>query len=142
MIRTLLALIPADRRGRVGSYVALTLFSVLLRAAGVVVLVPLVAALFGSTPADAWPWLGGLTVLTVAGWVLDTITARLGFDIGFAVLDRTQHDMADRLPNVELGWLTHENMATTRQAIAATGPELVGLVVNLLTPLIGAVLLP
>ena len=29
-----------------------------------------------------------------------------------------------------------------RQAIAATGPELVGLVVNLLTPLIGALLLP
>ena len=34
------------------------------------------------------------------------------------------------------------NTATARQAIAATGPELVGLVVNLLTPLISAILLP
>ncbi len=105
-------------------------------------LVPLVAALFSDAPADAWPWLGWLTALTVAGWVVDTVTARLGFDIGFAVLDSTQHDMADRLPNIRLDWLTHENTATTRQAIAATGPEIVGLVVNLLTPLIGAVLLP
>lgn len=142
MIRTLLALIPGDRRGRVWLYTVLTIFSVLLRAVGVVLLVPLVAALFSDTPADAWPWLGWLTALTVTGWVVDTTTARLGFDIGFAVLDGTQHDMADRLPNIKLDWLTHENTATTRQAIAATGPELVGLVVNLLTPLIGAVLLP
>lgn len=142
MIRTLLALIPGDRRGRVWLYTVLTVCSVLLRAVGVVLLVPLVAALFSDTPADAWPWLGGLTALTVLGWVVDTATARLGFDIGFAVLDATQHDMADRLPNIKLDWLTHENTATTRQAIAATGPELVGLVVNLLTPLIGAALLP
>ena len=142
MIRTLLALIPDDRRGQVWLYTVLTVVSVLLRAVGVVLLVPLVAALFSDTPADAWPWLGWLTALTVTGWVIDTITARLGFDIGFAVLDGTQHDMADRLPNIKLDWLTHENTATTRQAIAATGPELVGLVVNLLTPLIGAVLLP
>lgn len=142
MIRTLLALIPGDRRGRVWLYTALTVFSVLLRAIGVVLLVPLVAALFSDTPADAWPWLGWLTALTVTGWLIDTTTARLGFDIGFAVLDGTQHDMADRLPDIKLDWLTQENTATTRQAIAATGPELVGLVVNLLTPLIGAVLLP
>ncbi len=142
MIRTLLALIPDDRRPRVWVYTVLTIGSVLLRAVGVVLLVPLVAALFSDTPADAWPWLGWLTTLTVLGWIVDTSTARLGFDIGFAVLDSTQHDMADRLPNIKLDWLTHENTATTRQAIAATGPEIVGLVVNLLTPLIGAVLLP
>lgn len=142
MIRTLLTLIPADRRSRVWLYTVLTIFSVVLRAVGIVLLVPLVAALFSAAPADAWPWLGWLTALTVTGWLVDTATARLGFDIGFAVLDRTQHDMADRLPNIKLDWLTQENTATTRQAIAATGPELVGLVVNLLTPLIGAVLLP
>lgn len=142
MIRTLLALIPADRRGTVVAYAALTVVSVLLRAAGTVLLVPLVAALFGATPADAWVWLGWLTTVTVLGWAVDFICARMGFDIGFAVLDRTQHDVADRLPDIRLDWLTSENTATSRQAIAATGPELVGLVVNLLTPLLGAILLP
>ncbi|MGU3497314.1 ABC transporter ATP-binding protein [Mycobacterium sp. C31M] len=142
MIRTLLALIPGDRRSKVGLYTVLTVLSVLLRAVGVVLLVPLVAALFSPTPADAWVWLGWLTALTVAGWIVDTATAKLGFDIGFAVLDSTQHDMADRLPDIKLDWFSHDNTAATRQAIAATGPELVGLVVNLLTPLIGAVLLP
>lgn len=142
MIRTLLALIPADRRGRVGAYTALTVVSVLLRAVGTVLLVPLVAELFGDAPDRAWAWLGWLTAVTVAGWIVDFTTARIGFDLGFAVIDNTQHDVADRLPDIRLSWLTRENTATARQAIASTGPELVGLVVNLLTPLIGAVLLP
>ena len=142
MIRTLLALIPADQRAKVNGYAALTVASVLLRAAGTVLLVPLIAALFGGTPQDAWPWLGWLTLATAAGWIVDTSTARRGFELGFGLLDHTQHDVADRLPNVRLNWLTADNTATARQAIASTGPELVGLVVNLLTPLIGAILLP
>lgn len=40
MIRTLIALIPADRRGKVGIYAALTLASVVIRAAGTVLLIP------------------------------------------------------------------------------------------------------
>ncbi|ALI29710.1 ABC transporter ATP-binding protein [Mycolicibacterium fortuitum] len=145
MIRTLIALIPADRRGRVGVYATLTLVSVIIRAAGTVLLIPLVAALFSDVPRDALPWLGWLTAATVAGWIVDTATSRLGFDLGFALLDNNQHDVADRLPGIRMDWLGGDNGANTanaRQAIAATGPELVGMVVNLLTPLIGAVLLP
>ncbi|ORA26929.1 ABC transporter ATP-binding protein [Mycobacterium aquaticum] len=145
MIRTLIALVPADKRGKFGVYAVLTLISVVIRAAGTVLLVPLVAALFSDDPGGAVPWLGWLTAATVVGWVIDTATSRLGFDLGFAVLDHTQHDVADRLPSIRLDWLAGDNganTANTRQAIAATGPELVGLVVNLLTPLVGAVLLP
>ena len=142
MIRTLIALVSPAMRGKLSGYAVLTLVSVVIRAVGTVLLVPLVAALFSGTPADAWPWLGWLTAATVIGWVVDTLTSRLAFDLGFGVLDSTQHDVADRLPNIRLDWLTAENTATARQAIASTGPELVGLVVNLLTPLIGAILLP
>jgi ATP-binding cassette subfamily B protein IrtB len=142
MIRTWIRLVPADRRATMGSYTVLALVSVMLRAAATVLLVPLLGALFGETPQRALVWLGWLTAATAAGWIIDTATARLGFDLGFAVLDHTQHDMADRLPGVRLDWLSADNTATTRQAIAATGPELVGLVANLLTPLISAVLLP
>ncbi|MEB3067714.1 ABC transporter ATP-binding protein [[Mycobacterium] vasticus] len=142
MIRTLIALIPPDRRGRILGYTLLTLLSVAVRAAGTVLLVPLVAALFSDDPHRAVLWLGWLTVATLAGWIIDFAGARSGFDLGFAVLDHTQHDVADRLPSVRLDWFTPDNTATARQAIAATGPELVSLVVNLLSPLISAVLLP
>ncbi|OBI19794.1 iron ABC transporter permease [Mycobacterium sp. E2462] len=142
MIRTWLGLVPADRRTKVVRYAALGLLSVVVRAVATVLLVPLVGALFSDAPRGALVWLGWLTAATALGWVLDTSTARIGFDLGFAVLDHSQHDVADRLPDVRLDWFTAENTATARQAIAATGPELVGLVVNLLTPLSSAVLLP
>jgi ATP-binding cassette subfamily B protein IrtB len=141
MIRTWIGLVPPDRRGKLIAYTALALASVAVRAVATVLLVPLVGALFDALHR-APAWLGWLTVATVAGWVIDTATARLGFDLGFAVLDHSQHDVADRLPDVRLDWFTAENTATARQAIAATGPELVGLVVNLLTPLATAILLP
>ena len=142
MIRTWLSLVPADRRGNVIAYTVLALVSVVARAVGTVLLVPLVGALFSDTPQRALVWLGWLTAATVTGWVIDTATARIGFNLGFAVLDRTQHAVADRLPDVRLDWFSADQTATARQAIAATGPELVGLVVNLLTPLVTAVLLP
>ncbi|BBY01923.1 ABC transporter ATP-binding protein [Mycobacterium seoulense] len=142
MIRTWLGLVPADRRARVTAYAVLALVSVMIRAVATVLLVPLVGALFSGAPHRAMVWLGWLTAATVIGWVIDATTARIGFDLGFAVLDHSQHDVADRLPAVRLDWFTAERTATARQAIAATGPELVGLVVNLLTPLISAVLLP
>lgn len=142
MIRTWISLVPADHRAKVISYALQAFLSVVVRAVGAVLLVPLVGALFGDAPQRALPWLGWLTAATVIGWAIDGVTARVGFDLGFAVLDHAQHDVADRLPLVRLDWFTAENTATARQAIASTGPELVGLVVNLLTPLTTAILLP
>ncbi|GBG39741.1 ABC transporter ATP-binding protein [Mycobacterium montefiorense] len=142
MIRTWISLVPADHRAQVTHYAVLAFVAVVVRAVGAVLLVPLVGALFSDTPQRALAWLGWLSVATVTGWIVDATTARIGFNLGFAVLDHSQHDVADRLPGVRLDWFTADNTATARQAIAATGPELVGLVVNLLTPLSTAVLLP
>ncbi|CQD18830.1 transmembrane ABC transporter ATP-binding protein [Mycobacterium lentiflavum] len=142
MIRTWISLVPAHSRAKVTAYGLLALISVVVRAVGAVLLVPLVGALFSDTPQRALAWLGWLTAATVTGWIVDTMTARTSFDLGFAVLDHSQHDVADRLPGVRLDWFTADNTATARQAIAATGPELVGLVVNLLTPLTTSILLP
>ncbi|SOX55313.1 ABC transporter ATP-binding protein [Mycobacterium ahvazicum] len=142
MMRTWISLVPAHSRAKMTAYGILALISVVVRAVGAVLLVPLVGALFSDAPQRALAWLGWLTVVTVTGWVVDTMTARTSFDLGFAVLDHSQHDVADRLPRVRLDWFNSDNTATARQAIAATGPELVGLVVNLLTPLTTSILLP
>ncbi|QEN16627.1 ABC transporter ATP-binding protein [Mycolicibacterium sp. ELW1] len=142
MIRTLIRLIPAENRGQLTSYVALTLISVTLRAASALLLVPLLAALFGPHASDAWPWVGALTAVTVGGWVVDMILARIGFSLGFTLADTTQHSMANRLTDVPLRWFTADNTAVARQAIAASAPDLVGFVANLLSPFVGALLLP
>ena len=143
MIRTLLALIPADRRGKVGVYAVLASSRCCCGPAATVLLVPLVAALFGERPADAWPWLGWLTAGDAgrAGW---STPPPHGSVSTWASPCSTAPSTTwpTGCPHVRLDWFDADNTATARQAIAATGPDLVGLVVNLLTPLLDAVLLP
>ena len=142
MIRNLARLIPAEHRGVLTTYTVLSFISVILRAASAVLLVPLLGALFTATPSGALTWLGALTAATAAGWVVDMTLARLGYRIGFALVNDTQHRMADRLTDIPLGWFTADNTAMARQAIAASAPDIVAFVANLLTPFLGAVLLP
>ncbi len=142
MIGNLLRLIPAEHRGVLIVYGVLSFVSVILRAASALLLVPLLGALFSSTTADALTWLGALTAATAAGWIVDMILARIGYRIGFALVDDTQHRMADRLTDIPLGWFTADNTAMARHAIAASAPDVVAFVANLLTPFLGAVLLP
>lgn len=142
MIRTFFALLPADHHRAAYTHLGLTLISVILRGLGAVLLVPLIAALFSAEPSRAWPWLGALALTTVAGWAVDTVISRIGVDLGFALLGNAGHGVADRLTRIRLSWFNAENTATARQAIAAAGPDLVGIVVYLLTPLLAAITLP
>ncbi|MBE5468236.1 hypothetical protein E3G67_000147 [Mycobacteroides abscessus] len=142
MLSSLIRLIPHAHRGALYAYCVLSVVSVAIRAASCLLLVPLLGALFGTVPADALPWLGVLTAVTVGGWMVDTALARLGYSIGFALLNDSQHQVADRLTHIPLGWFSAERTALARQAISSGGPELVGFIANLLTPLIGAALLP
>jgi len=142
MIRTFRRLLPAGSGRPLSAHLALTVLGVVLRAVGAVLLVPLVAALFGDDPADAWAWLGALAVTTAAGWAVDSAAARRGYAIGFSLLENGQPTVADHIARIRLTWFSSENTATARQAVAATGPDLVGLVIYLINPLIGAVLLP
>lgn len=142
MIRTFLALLPRDRRPLVTRFVVLAVISVAARAAGVVLLIPLLTALFDGRHGDAVTWLGGLTLAAIVGWVVDAATSRAAYELGFDTLSSAQHAVAERLSRIRLTWFGSENIATARQAIAATGPDLVGLVVYLVLPLLTAFLLP
>jgi ATP-binding cassette subfamily B protein IrtB len=142
MLTHLIRLIPPAHRNSLYTYSALSVLSVVLRAAGCLLLVPLLGALFSTTPTDALPWLAVLTAVTIGGWIVDTALARIGYRIGFALLNDSQHQVADRLTHIPLNWFTAERTAMARQAISSGGPDLVGFIANLLTPMIGAVLLP
>lgn len=142
MIRVMLTLLPAGSGGRVTWHLVLTTIGVVLRAVGAVLLVPLVAALFSDEPSTAWLWMGLLAVATVAGWIVDWAAAQLAYRLGFGILDSGQRTLADHITTIRLSWFTADNTATTRQAVAATGPDLVGVIIYFVTPLISAVLLP
>ncbi|MEU0545299.1 ABC transporter ATP-binding protein [Nocardia sp. NPDC005978] len=142
MMRTVLSLLPPADQRRWAGYLALIGTSTIVRAIAVVLVVPLVSALFGDTPADAWRWVGALTVAVLAGWIIDSIASRIGFDLGFGILNRAQRDVSTQVARIPLRWFDEDNSAITRRAIATTGPDLVGLVGYLVTPIIQGILLP
>lgn len=142
MIRTLLALLPTDQRPVIVRFTVLAVVSVAARAASVVLLIPLLTALFDGDHRDAVIWLGALTVAAAVGWWVDSATSRHAFELGFGTLNSAQHAVAERLSRIRLTWFGTENTATARQAIAATGPDLVGLITYLVVPMLTAVLLP
>ncbi len=142
MIRTILGLLPTGSRRTVVAHLILTVIGLMLRAAGAVLIVPLVAALFEGDAGVAWRWLGALAAVTAVGWVVDIAASRRAFDLGFGLLDTGQRTVADRVSRISLRWFGAEHTATTRQAVAATGPDLVGVIVYLVTPMLAAVLLP
>ena len=85
MIRTLLALIPAERRNKVGLYTVLAVVSVVLRAVGVVLLVPLLALpwflsdITGTQRVAAIGLLGGAFLLGASKNPLSLIFSLGGF---------------------------------------------------------------
>ena len=142
MIRTLINLLPPAQRRHITPYLALTALSIALRAAAALALIPLISALFSSQPGDAWRPLAMIAIATALGWGCDSAAARHAYAVGFVLLDHAQHTVAERITTIRLQWLTGDNLATTRQAVAATGPELVGLIAYLVTPLLNALILP
>ncbi|HMR49956.1 MAG TPA: ABC transporter ATP-binding protein [Arachnia sp.] len=142
MIRTLLSLLPLTSRPQAFTHATLTALSVIARAVSAVFLVPIVAALFGPSPSQAWPWVGALAAVIAAGWVFDWASARIGYELGFGLLDTGQRAVSERLARTRLTWFDAEHLATARLGIAATGPDLVGIVVYLVTPVLSALLLP
>ena len=142
MIRTLLALIPIDRRRAFFGFIGFTLLSVIARALAVVLLIPVLGSLLGADPATAWPWVGMLLLVVCGDYVIATVASRIGLGTGFALLDTGQETVSKRLAAVELDWFTATNTATARQAIAATGPTLVGLVLYFIGPFISAAIMP
>ncbi|MDL9935431.1 ABC transporter ATP-binding protein [Gordonia sp. ABSL1-1] len=142
MITTILALLPSGSRATTIRFLCLTVISVLARAVGVVTLVPLISGLLEGDHQRALVWLGGLTAATVIGWAVDARASRLAYELGFGLLTSAQHGVAERLSRIRLTWFGGDNTSNARQAIAATGPDLVGVVIYLVVPVVGAVLLP
>lgn len=135
-------LLPTRDHARLRRYHLALAIEIIVRAAATVTLIPLLSALFSDTPSEAWRYLAILTVLTAAAWALEWKIGKMGYDLGWSLLEVSQEILAERLTRVPLAWLDGGNAATARKAIAATGPTLAGMFTYLYAPVVGAIFLP
>ncbi|MFT3662945.1 MAG: ABC transporter ATP-binding protein [Gordonia sp. (in: high G+C Gram-positive bacteria)] len=130
-----------EARGERIRFVAATVVSTVLQAASVITLVPLLHALFGGRPSQAWPWTGllvGILLLTVAS---DRVAMFAGLKLGFRIIDAVTEAGLGGIRRLDPGRLHSERASTLRDLVSVSAPESISSVVLLGSPLIHAVLL-
>lgn len=130
----------AGRRDRV-LFVVLTVLSTVLQAASVMTLIPVLQALFGDQPSQAWPWVGLLVVQLALAWVADGFATRAGLRIGFGLIDAIETSGLSAIRRLDPADLHSARASRLRDLVSTAAPESVSVVVLLGSPLIHALLL-
>ncbi|MDF3320157.1 ABC transporter ATP-binding protein [Rhodococcus sp. C3V] len=128
-------------RGSRIRFLSLTILSTILQAASVIVLVPVLRALFGERPVDAWPWVGLLVGMLLMVWAADRFALRAGLHLGFIIIDTITEAGLNGIRRLDPGQLRSERASKLRDLVAVSAPESISSVVLLGSPLIHATML-
>jgi ATP-binding cassette subfamily B protein len=142
MIRTLLSVLGHEYARPMRRTVALMTTTAAVEGLSYALLVPVLLALFGRDPADAWPWLiaFGAAVAFYAG--LRYTSDLSGMRVGTVMLRGMYHRLGDHLVRLPIGWYTagrvgEVSVMASRGLLAA-----MGVAAHLLAPFISACVTP
>lgn len=142
MIRTLLRVLGDEYAQPVRRTVALMTATAIAEGLSYALLVPVLRALFGSTPTDARPWLIAFGA-AVAGYAALRYRSDLsGFRVGTTLLRGVYHRFGDRLARLPLGWFTGGRVGEVSVLASEGVLQAMSVIAHLLAPLISAVATP
>lgn len=105
-------------------------------------LVPVLRALFGGTPADAWPWLIAFGTAVAVYAVLRYRSDLSGFRVGATLLRGMYHRLGDHLARLPIGWYSTGRVGEV-SVLAGRGPlQAMSVIAHLLAPLTFACVTP
>ncbi|WP_314219519.1 ABC transporter ATP-binding protein [Streptomyces zaehneri] len=122
----------------------LTLMTVTAVAEGLsyALLIPMLSALFGSDPGDAWFWLGAFAVAAAGCAVLRYRSDVSGFQAGATLSRGLHHRLGDHLARLPLGWFTPRRVGDVTVLAGRSVLEAMAVPAHRLQPLIGALATP
>ncbi|MBF6301055.1 ABC transporter ATP-binding protein [Nocardia amamiensis] len=142
MIRMLLRVLGHEYAHPVRRTVALMTATSVAEGLSYALLVPVLRALFGSTPSDAWPWLIAFGA-AVAGYAALRYRSDLsGFHVGTTLLRGVYHRFGDRLARLPLGWFTAGRVGEVSVLASEGVLQAMSVIAHLLAPLISASVTP
>ncbi|WP_433576163.1 ABC transporter ATP-binding protein [Nocardia brasiliensis] len=142
MIRMLLHLLGTEYAGPMRRTVALMTVTAVAEGLSYALLVPVLRALFGSAPADAWPWLIAFGVAVAAYALLRYRSDLSGFRVGTAMLSGVYHRFGDHLARLPLGWFTSRRVGDVSVLAGEGVLQAMSVAAHLLSPFISALVTP
>ncbi|CCH32393.1 ABC-type transporter [Saccharothrix espanaensis DSM 44229] len=142
MIRMLLHVLGHEHARPVRRTVALMTTTAVVEGLSYALLVPVLANLFGGTPADALPWLalfGGAVVIYA---VLRYVSDLFGFRAGISLLRGMYHRLGDHLARLPLGWYSTGRVGEVSVLAGQGVLDTVGVIAHLLGPYLSALVTP
>ncbi|RJL27166.1 ABC transporter ATP-binding protein [Bailinhaonella thermotolerans] len=142
MIRTLLRVLGDEHARPLRRTVALMTAAAVAEGLSYALLVPVLRALFGDAPADAWPWLAGFGA-AVAGYAALRYAADLsGFLVGTTLLRGTYRRLGEHLTRLPIGWYDAGRVGEVSVLASRGVLQALSVMAHLLAPFVGALVTP
>ncbi len=142
MIRTLLRVLGHEYARPVRRTVALMTATAVAEGLCYALLVPVLRALFGSTPEDAWPWLIAFGAAVAGYAVLRYISDLSGFRAGTTLLRGMYQRIGDHLARLPIGWYSARRVGEVSVLASQGVLQSMSVIAHLLAPSISACVTP
>ncbi|MFI6422460.1 ABC transporter ATP-binding protein [Streptomyces sp. NPDC050842] len=142
MIRMLLRVLGHEYAPPVRRTVVLMTTTAVVEGLSCALLVPVLRALFGSTPEDAWPWLIAFGAAVAVYAALRYVSDRSGFHAGTTLLRGTYHRLGDHLARLPIGWYDAGRLGEVSVLAGRGVLQAMGVIAHLLAPFISACVTP
>jgi ATP-binding cassette, subfamily B, bacterial IrtB/YbtQ len=142
MIRMLLRVLGHEYARPVRRTVALMTATAIVEGLSYALLVPVLRALFGSNPEDAWPWLIAFGAAVAVFAVLRYVSDLSGFRVATTLLHGMYQRLGDHLARLPIGWYSGGRVGEV-SVLASTGVlQAMSVIAHMLAPLISASVTP
>lgn len=142
MIRMLLRVLGHEYARPVRRTLALMTVTAIAEGLSYAFLVPVLRGLFGSEPADAWPWLIAFGVAVAIYAALRYSSDLSGFRVGTTLLLGMYHRLGDHLARLPIGWYSTGRVGELSVLAGRGVLQAMGVIAHLLSPFISAAVTP
>ncbi|MBT2443754.1 ABC transporter ATP-binding protein [Streptomyces sp. ISL-36] len=142
MIRMLLRVLGHEYAPPVRRTVALMTATAMAEGLSYALLVPVLRALFESTPSDAWPWLSAFGAAVALYAALRYISDLSGFHTGTTLLRGVYHRLGDHLARLPLGWYGPSRVGEVSVLASRGVLQAMSTIAHLLAPFVSACVTP
>ncbi|MFI6033331.1 ABC transporter ATP-binding protein [Streptomyces sp. NPDC051315] len=142
MIRVLLRVLGDEHARPLRRTVALMTTTAVAEGLSYALLVPVLRALFGDTPEDAWPWLIAFASAFLVYAALRYLSDLSGFHVGTALLRGLYHRLGDHLARLPIGWYSAGRLGEVSVLASRGVLEAMSVIAHLLAPSVSACVTP